>query len=53
MTTKPVPLSHATPLGTDPAALLPRRRRLSLSKCFVVWAVTSDPTGKSFGLAAG
>jgi hypothetical protein len=28
MTTKPVPLSHATPLGTDPAALLPRRGRL-------------------------
>jgi hypothetical protein len=27
--------------------------RLSLSKCFVVWAVTSDPTGRSFGLAAG
>jgi hypothetical protein len=25
----------------------------SLSKSFVVWRVTSDPSGRSFGLAAG
>jgi hypothetical protein len=40
-------LKHAHRRGPAAAA------RLSLSKSFVVWAVTSDPACRSFGLAAG